>query len=299
MDIDQKLRDFLSGLDGENSPITWQNKNDLINGIVNSKIKEIAHLHTIQLELMDIPLDYNIIVDEVYKYDFEDYRRRKIKFITEKDFELERNEEKNYELRRATERNLLPSTKFFEKDNLFNSIRRKKYLENHAVFCKHVLYESTYKIELFTSIDYSTLTLEELRLKYIGSYIREEIRKIRSKLKKYPESKLYNNHFKIIKFYRDQLIDKSKAQTDENLGRCYKLIVDDLGALTKHLKEYFGIVKTHQEYSDVLEWTLDSNHFKSFFDPLIDKGDIKYKGGSDKYSIFSVLLNNIQLKNVK
>lgn len=139
MDIEQRLREFLSGLDAGNSPITWQNKDFLIEGIVKSNIREIAQLPTVQL-LEVGPAEYIVLRNKVQKYDYEDYKNRKIQFITGEDLELERDEQRKHETASAEDKSLLPDMKFIQKSNLLNELVRKKNFKTHSVFCNDVMF---------------------------------------------------------------------------------------------------------------------------------------------------------------
>jgi len=139
MDIEQRLREFLSGLDAGNSPITWQNKDFLIEGIVKSNIREIAQLPTVQL-LEVGPGEYIVLRNKVQKYDYEDYKNRKIQFITGEDLELERDEQRKHETASAEDKSLLPDMKFIQKSNLLNELVRKKNFKTHSVFCNDVMF---------------------------------------------------------------------------------------------------------------------------------------------------------------
>ena len=289
MDLDQTIRDFLSGLVEDNSPETWLDKDFLIKGIINSKYREIAFLYTLKLEIKG-PLDYEILEDEAYDYSLEDFKKNRIKYITDKEYKLERQEEEEHEDRMIEDINVLPSTRSIQKSNLFNDLVNRKRLTNYSVFGNTVLYGTTYKIELYISRDYSALPIEELRQKYIDTHIRKHIDEIELEIRKYPEQQHRNPYLTTIKLFRNKLLLKSREITDQNVSLCYNSIYDRLNDLLQNIKDYFP--DDQPKVQKKLEWHRTIGYFKIFVNGLIDKKKIELNGKADKFEIYTKLLQH-------
>lgn len=301
MNLEQTIRDLLYNLaDGNNSPDTWNNKQQLIEGIyLHRNLDDLKFLHTIQLELSYIPSQYKVLVDKKYDYNIEDLRSKKIEFITEQEFELEQQDEEAEKLRWEENKHLyvLPFPKSLHKQNLRNDIVGIKHLSNYVLLKKDVLYGSTYKLELYTSHDYTSLPIEDLRLKYIDSTIQQRIDGIESEIRKYPEQQRRNPYLTIIKLFRDRLLYKSQEITDKKLSFCYKSIYDRLNDLLENTKAYF--TDDQPEVQKKLEYNESIQHFTEFFDNLINRKMIDFQGRADRTAIYSKLLHHINFPHAE
>jgi len=226
------------------------------------------------LGFQDLAGSYKIISEHKQKYSEEDFHKKKSTFITANDFAKQEKEEdfrsklldikRNSPLRlqEENEKHMLYSLKDMKRDLRLN-ILCDIDIDEYAVFSSlDVIYENIYKLVLVLfRKKITSFTFEEIRMKYYKYFIPEEFGKLEYELEKYYKYEDQRSHLSIIDSYSDRFSNK-KTTNPENLI-----------------------------------WTGSFQEFIEFFEPIIERREILYKGENDKYVIYSYLLNNIFIKN--
>jgi hypothetical protein len=326
--VEQNLRDSLHDLvEGKHSPNNINLSFDLLN-YIKSRSKDIGEILTIEVELLKgfeeeacrfskrinqnwprfeiLKESYKIVSEQVQNYSYEDFLKRKSTFITEHDRAKEEEEEgfrlklmdfkSNLPLRfqEENEKYMLYSLKNMKR-NLSFDIYNDKDISEFAVFhSKDVIYDKTYKLELvlFTK-KITSLPADELKLEFYKYYVPEEFEKLKYELEKYYEYSDQKRHLSVINFYISKFSDEIDKQSDESIKVCFALFRRELNKLRKEVVSYYGHPYKAPSDPNKLVWTSSFQEFIDFFEPLIDSGFIHFKGRKDKYSIYTILLNNI------
>jgi hypothetical protein len=330
--IEQKLRDCLHDLlKGKYSPNNINISFDLLNYIKRHS-KDIGEILTIEVELLKgfeeeasrfskrmnqnwprfeiLKESYKIISEQVQNYTYEDFLKRKSEFITEFDRAKEEEEERfrselmdlkrNSPLRfqEENEKHILYSLKDMKMDLSFG-IRNDKDINEFAVcHSKDVIYDKTYKLELvlFTK-NIASLPADELKLEFYKYYVPEEFEKLEYELEKYYGYEDQLNHLSIIDSYSDRFSEEITKQTDGSIKECFELFNSELQNLRDNVCSIYGHPNKKPTNPENLIWTGSFQEFIEFFEPIIERREILYKGENDKYIIYSFLLNNIFIKN--
>ena len=329
--VEQKLRDFLHNLlIGENSPNNIKITSDILQ-YIKGHSTDIGEILTIEVELLSSfeveasrfsrrlvrPLSgfinlkgsYEIRSVQVQKCSYKDFHKRKL-FITANDLASEIEEEdfrsKLMDIKRSlplriqeSNENIMVYSLFDMKGDLQLNILRDKGIDKYDVFrSSDVIYNNTYKLELaIFNKKIWALPSEEVKLEYYKHYIQEEFEKLKYELEKYYEYQDQNKHLSIIDFYIDKFSEEIIKQPEESIKECFILFHHELQNLRNDVASYYGhsIKKTNDP--EKLVWTGSFQEFINFFEPLINRRNIHFKGEKDKYAIYTNLLNNIFIKN--
>jgi hypothetical protein len=293
-----------------------------------SHSKDIAEILAIEVELLDsfkvevsrhgrrmnrpssgienLKGSYKIISEHSQKCSYEDFYKKELKLITADDFAKEKEEE-NFRLRlmdikrnsplrvqEGNEKHMLYSLIDMKRDLRLNILDDKE-IDEYAVFrSTDVIYGRTYKLVLvLLSKKITSYTFEEIKLKYYKYYVPEEFEKLKYELEKYYEYQDQRKHLSIIDFYISKFSEEIDKQSEGNNKECFALFNRELHKLRHDVVSYYGHPYKAAIDPEKLVWTGSFQEFIDFFEPLIDLGLIHFKGGKDKYAIYTNLLSNI------
>jgi hypothetical protein len=332
--ITHKLRDSLhSLLIGEYSPknliLTYG-----ISQYIKDNSKDIGEIITITVKLLDtfetevasygrrliLPVfrlydlkgSYEIKSVQKQKCSYEDFQRRKSSFITSNDLAKEKEIDNGFsfrsfidirgelqqDIKKDEETNF--DTSFIDiKEDLKLNIQRDIEIGKYDVYCSSdVIYDKVYKLELVIfNKKLWTLSAEDHKLEYYRVYIPEEFKKLKYELEKYYEYNDQKKHLSVIDFYISKFSEEVDKQPEGYIKECFALFNRELQTLHHDVKSYYGYPHKADIDPGKLVWTVSFQEFLDFFESLIERGNILYKGEKDKYSIYTNLLNNIYIRN--
>jgi hypothetical protein len=256
----------------------------------------------------DLNGTYEIKSVQRQKCSYENSQERKSTFISPNDLLKEKAIDDNLTLidRRGDLLLIIPegkemvlkSTLINIKEDLELNIQRDlKIGKNDVYSSSDVIYDKTYKLELVIfSKKMWALPHEEVKLEYYKWYIQEEFEKLKYDLEKYYEYQDQKKHLSIIDFYIDKFSEEIDKQSDGNIKECFALFNSELQNLRHEVDSYYGCSFKKATDPEKLVWTVSFNEFINFVEPLINCGNISFKGEKDKYSIYTNLINNILIK---